>query len=163
MSFSIQECEDLDVQLTGRWWQVQDDSSREPDDRIWAFCGTEQDAFLVATAMNIMSARNEHGTPWSVLVDVQMTLINEMVHNIIDSVLSSSPFGLINRQCKYCGAIWGVGSALLPKAGIDDEIRRAPKETTHKPTCLFSVMGEWKIAAADRLNEAIRRSKHHQT
>ena len=152
MPFSFERAED------GICFEVKDDTSTEPHDNVWATCDNEQDAFVIATAMNMMDARNTNGTPFELLSDVQAEIIGAG-EAIADAVLESYPFGLLNRQCKYCGVTWNVGSALLEKAGIDDDVRKVPKDAVHLPTCLITVMGEWKVLAADRLNEAIQRSK----
>ena len=137
MPFSIERAED------GIQFEVKDPTSTEPHDSVWATCGNEMDAFAIATALNMMEAREEKATPtsWELLSSVQAEIIGAM-EKIADDMLVSDPFGQLNRQCKYCG----MGK---------------PWEGTpvHRPTCLISVVGEWKIIAAGRLNEAIRRSK----
>ena len=138
-------------------WIVFDDDGERTSPLV-AHAVTESDAMMIAASLNMMVARNSKGTPWEVMVAVQADVINA-AEVIFDAILESNPFGAINRQCKYCQIIWGVGSALLQKAGIDDEVRKADtNEAIHRPTCLISAAGEWKLASADRVEEAIRRT-----
>ena len=138
MSFSIERAED------GIHFEVKDDTSTEPHDSVWATCDNEMDAFAIATAMNIMDARERKGTPWEILSSVQAEIIGAM-EKTADDLLTEDPFGQLNRQCKYC-------SLVKPWEGTP----------VHRPTCLISVVGEWKIIAEDRLNEAIRRSRQNE-
>ena len=82
MSFSIERAED------GIHFEVKDDTSTEPHDSVWATCDNEMDAFAIATAMNIMDAREEKTTPtsWELLSSVQAEVIG-MVEAIVDRLL----------------------------------------------------------------------------
>ena len=69
MPFSFERAED------GIHFEIKDDTSTEPHDSVWATCDNEQDAFFIATAMNMMDARNEKGTPFELLSDVQAEIL----------------------------------------------------------------------------------------
>ena len=124
-------------------WNVIDDSQEgDPDDDVLkAFTYHEESASMIAASLNMMKARDRNGTPFLLMSSVQAGIIGAM-EKIADDLLSEDSFGLLNKQCTYCG--------ITKPLGINP---------VHRPTCLISVIGEWKVLAAGMMDEMVRRSK----
>lgn len=133
-------------------WEVR---RRTGSNTLEVFVRTKEEnhAFMIAAALNMMDAREQKRTPWEVLSSVQAGIIGVM-ETIADDILAANPLDLLNRQCKYCGTSKSKGLVV-----VDGMLQKVEPNGVHKPTCLISVLGEWKVLAADRINEAIRRSK----